>query len=156
MPRRGHVQNKQVSADSKYGSLAVSRLVNRVMKGGNKRTAENIVYSALDIVEAQTKVPAVDALDMAIKNATPLVQVRPRRIAGATYQVPTEVKGKRGGSLALRWLVRSARTRAGKSMAEKLATELMDASQGQGAAVKKREELHKMANANKAFVHFRW
>jgi len=126
------------------------------MRGGKKRTAEGIVYGALEIASEQIKKPPVDVLEQAIKNTTPLLQVKARRVAGATYQVPVEVKGDRGTAMAIRWLLDSARARSGKSMAEKLAAEMMDAVRGQGAAVKKREDTHRMAEANRAFAHFRW
>jgi small subunit ribosomal protein S7 len=134
----------------------IAKLINRVMKSGRKRTAEGIVYTALDIIEEQEKKDPVPVLEQAIKNVTPLVQVKPRRVAGATYQVPTDVRGERGAMLAMQWLLAAARARRDKSMAEKLAAEVMDAAQGQGAAIKKREELHKIAQANRAFVHFRY
>ena len=127
-----------------------------VMQSGKKRTAESIVYGSFDVIEAQTKKDPTAVFEQAMKNATPLIQVKPRRVAGATYQVPMEVKGERGTMLAMRWLLSAARSRQGKPMAEKLATELMDAAQGQGSAIKKREELHKIAQANRAFVHFRY
>jgi small subunit ribosomal protein S7 len=126
------------------------------MKWGKKSIAEWIVYSALEIVERQMHRDPVDVLEQAIRNATPLLQVKPRRVGGATYQVPVEVKGQRGISLAMKWLVAATRARSGKSMAEKLAAEIMDAAQGQGATIKKREDTHKMAEANRAFVHYRW
>lgn len=134
----------------------IAKLINRVMQCGKKRTAEGIIYDALQIVENQVKSNPVDVLQQAITNITPLLQVKPRRVAGATYQVPIEISSLRGSSLAMRWLVNSARQRQGKSMAEKMAAEILDASRGQGAAIKKREDLHKMAQANRAFVHFRW
>jgi small subunit ribosomal protein S7 len=126
------------------------------MVGGKKSTAERIVYGALDMIEAQANRPAMDVFDQALRNATPAVEVKPRRVGGATYQVPVDIRAERRSSLAMRWLVRSARARRGKSMAEKLAGELMDASSGQGATVKRREDTHRMAEANRAFVHYRW
>lgn len=156
MPRRGVVTRREVPPDPKYGSQLVTRLINKVMKWGKKSIAEWIVYSALEIVERQMHRDPVDVLEQAIRNATPLLQVKPRRVGGATYQVPVEVKGQRGISLAMKWLVAATRARSGKSMAEKLAAEIMDAAQGQGATIKKREDTHKMAEANRAFVHYRW
>ena len=156
MPRRGKVIKRELFPDIKYNSLIVSQLINKVMKCGKKRKAERIVYSALELMEQERKGAPVEILEQAIKNATPLLQVKPRRVAGATYQVPVEITGERGISLAMRWLINSARGRGGKSMAEKLAAEILDAAQSQGGAVKRREELHKMAQANRAFVHFRW
>jgi len=134
----------------------VAKVINGVMGGGKKSLAQAIVYDALEIVEEQAKRDPVDALEQAIKNTTPRLEVKPRRVGGATYQVPVEVRGDRALSLAMRWLVRSARGRGGKSIAEKLAAEVMDAFQGQGAAVKKREDTHRMAEANRAFAHYRW
>jgi small subunit ribosomal protein S7 len=118
--------------------------------------SESIIYDALDIIEQQEKKEPVTILEQAVKNATPLLEVKPRRVGGATYQVPVEVRAERSLSLAIRWLVKSARDRTGKSMAEKLASELSDAAKGQGAALKKREDTHRMAEANRAFAHYRW
>jgi len=126
------------------------------MTQGKKATAEGIVYDALDIMGRQESKDPVTVLEQAIKNATPLLEVKPRRVGGATYQVPVEVQPERGTSLAIRWLIKSARARAGKSMAGKLAAELIDASKEQGATIKKREDTHKMAQANRAFAHYRW
>jgi len=130
--------------------------INKMMIGGKKSTAERIVYSALSRMEEQAGRPALDIFDQAMRNATPAVEVKPRRVGGATYQVPVDIRAERRVSLAMRWLVRSARARRGRSMAEKLAGELMDASTGQGATVKRREDTHRMAEANRAFVHYRW
>jgi len=126
------------------------------MNRGKKTTSEKIVYSAMSIIAEQEKGDPVAVLDLAIKNAIPLLEVKPRRVGGATYQVPVGVKQERGLSLAIRWILKSAKARAGKSMAEKLAAELVDASKKQGATIKKREDTHKMAEANRAFVHYRW
>jgi small subunit ribosomal protein S7 len=126
------------------------------MVGGKKSTAERLVYDALSRIEEQAHRPAMDVFDQALRNATPAVEVKPRRVGGATYQVPVDIRAERRSSLAMRWLVRSARARRGRSMAEKLAGELMDASTGQGATVKRREDTHRMAEANRAFVHYRW
>jgi small subunit ribosomal protein S7 len=156
MPRRGKIVKREVPPDTKYGSLLVARVINKVMKWGKKRKAEKIVYTALELASGQLKKSPADLMEQAIKNATPLLQVKPRRVAGATYQVPVEVRGDRGTSMAIRWLLSSARARSGKSMAEKLAAEIADAAQGQGATIKKREDTHKMAEANRAFAHFRW
>ena len=131
-------------------------LINKVMICGKKSLAERIVYGAMDIVEEQLGGNPVDTMDRAIKNATPLLEVKSRRVGGATYQVPIEVRSGRNLSLAMRWLVRSTRARSGHSMAEKLAAEIMDAAAGRGAAIKKREDTHRMAEANKAFAHYRW
>jgi len=156
MPRRARATKREVLADGKYRSVIVSRLINRVMLSGKKRTAENITYGALDLLEQQTSKDPVTALEQAIRNATPLLQVKPRRVGGATYQVPVEVEPDRGFSLALRWLIASARARAGKSMKERLAAELIDAFEGQGTTVKRREDTHRMAEANRAFAHYKW
>jgi len=126
------------------------------MMRGQKSTAERIVYNAMQIMKQQEQKDPASIVEQAVKNATPLLEVKPRRVGGATYQVPVEVRPERGLSLAIRWLVRAARARTGKSMAETLAAELIDASKGQGATLKKREDTHKMAEANRAFAHYRW
>jgi small subunit ribosomal protein S7 len=126
------------------------------MSRGKKTTSERIVYGAMNIIAEQEKGDPVAVLDLALKNAVPLLEVKPRRVGGATYQVPVEVKQERGFSLAIRWILKAAKARSGKSMAEKLAAELIDASKKQGATIKKREDTHKMAEANRAFVHYRW
>jgi len=156
MPRRGNVKARIIPPDAKYNNEAVARLINRVMVRGQKRTAEKIVYDALEIVEEQMKQDPMDVLDQAFKNLTPAVGVKPRRVAGATYQVPMDVRPERGRFLSMGWLISSARARRGRSMAEKLSAEVMEAARGQGAAAKKREDMHRMAQANRAFVHFRW
>jgi small subunit ribosomal protein S7 len=134
----------------------VAKLINKVMKCGKKRTAEKIVYGAMELLEQQASKDPVTALEQAVKNATPLLEVKPRRVGGATYQVPVEVRPDRGLFLALTWLLKSARARKGKSMTEKLAAELLDALRGEGATIKRREDTHKMAEANRAFAHYRW
>ena len=156
MPRRGQAIKREILPDAKYQSLTVARLINRVMMRGQKLTARSIVYGALDIIEQHEKQSPVTVLEQAVRNATPLLEVKPRRVGGATYQVPVEVRPDRALSLAIRWLIRSTRARSGKSMAEKLAAELSDAAKGQGVTVKKREDTHKMAEANRAFAHYRW
>ncbi len=156
MPRRARAVKREISPDAKYQSVIVARLINKVMKCGKKSTAERIVYGALQVVEQQESKVPVNVLEQAVKNATPLLEVKSRRIGGATYQVPVEVRPDRGLSLAMRWLVNSARVRTGKSMVEKLAAELSGASKGQGATVKRREDIHRMAEANRAFAHFKW
>ncbi len=156
MPRRASVIRRPTPPDPKYGNLTVAILVNKMMLHGKKATAERIVYDALDLVNKQLNTEPPTVLDQAIKNATPLLQVKSRRVGGATYQVPVEVEAERGLSLAMRWLISYARERGGKSMAEKLAAEIVDAAQGQGATIKKRQDTHKMAEANKAFAHYRW
>ena len=156
MPRRARAVKREVTPDAKYHSVTVTRLINRVMMRGQKRTAERIIYSALQSLEKQVSKEPVAALEQAIKNATPLLEVKPRRVGGATYQVPVEVAPDRALSLAMRWLVKSAKARTGKSMTERLAAELADAFHGQGITIKKREDTHKMAEANRAFAHYRW
>jgi len=156
MPRRAQAIKRKISPDAKYQSVLVARLINRIMRCGKKSTAESVVYGALEVMEQQESKAPVSVLEQAVKNATPLLEVKPRRIGGATYQVPVEVRPDRSLSLAIRWLVNSARTRTGKSMVEKLAAELSDASKGQGATIKRREDTHRMAEANRAFAHFRW
>ncbi|MDD4873614.1 MAG: 30S ribosomal protein S7 [Dehalococcoidales bacterium] len=156
MPRRAIVKRKEVQPDSKHNNVMVTRLVNKVMLCGKKTTAERVVYDALEIMGEREGKEAISIMEAALHNATPLLEVKPRRVGGATYQVPVEVRPGRNTALAIRWLLKSARARSGKSMAEKLAAELIDASKGQGAAVKKREDTHKMAEANRAFAHYRW
>ena len=156
MPRRSRAIKREVLPDAKYHNITVSRLVNKIMARGKKRTAERVIYDAMQLLEQQAGKDPVTALEQAVKNATPLLEVKPRRVGGATYQVPVEVRPERGLFLALRWLLQSARSKKGKSMTERLATELFDALQGQGATIKKREDTHKMAEANRAFAHYRW
>ena len=156
MPRRGRVTKREIPLDAKHHNMIVARLINKVMRDGKKSTAETIVYDALQIMEQQERKDPVSISEQAIRNATPLLQVKPRRVGGATYQVPVEVNRDRGLFLAIRWLITSARARAGKSMAEKLAAELSDAAKGQGVTIKKREDTHRMAEANRAFAHYRW
>ncbi|MFH1169346.1 MAG: 30S ribosomal protein S7 [Chloroflexota bacterium] len=156
MPRRARTAKREVPSDAVYHSTTVARLIHKIMVCGKKRTAESIIYDALNLLEKQVAKDPVTALEQAVKNATPLLQVKPRRVGGATYQVPVEVRPERGLFLALSWLVTSARARKGKTMAEKLAAELTDAFQGQGTTIKKREDTHKMAEANRAFAHYRW
>ena len=156
MPRRSRAIKRELSSDAKYHSVTVARLINKVMLDGKKSTAERIVYEALQILEQQESKAPVAILEGALKNTIPLLEVKPRRVGGATYQVPVEVRPDRGLSLGMRWLVKSVRARAGKSMAERLASELSDAAKGQGVSVKRREDTHKMAEANRAFAHYRW
>ena len=156
MARRGKAGRRDIAPDGKYHSRTLQSFINKMMIDGKKSTAERIVYVALDQLEETTHRPAMDVFDQALRNATPAVEVKPRRVGGATYQVPVDIRAERRSSLAMRWLVRSARARRGKTMAEKLAGELLDASTGQGATVKRREDTHRMAEANRAFVHYRW
>ena len=156
MARRNRAPKRYIEPDLKYNSELVTRFINKLMRYGKKTVAAGIFYDALDIAEKRVKKPGIEVFEQAMKNATPMIEVRPRRVGGATYQVPLEVRPERRRSLAIRWLVSSARARSGKSMAEKLAAELMDAANSQGATVKKREDTHRMAEANRAFAHYRW
>jgi small subunit ribosomal protein S7 len=156
MPRRARTVKREVIPDARFRSATVAMLITKVMMRGKKRTAERIVYGALDLLGQQVSKDPVAALEQAVRNATPLLQVKPRRVGGATYQVPVEVQPDRGLFLALSWLVRSARARKGKAMMERLAGELADAFQGQGVTIKRREDTHRMAEANRAFAHYRW
>ncbi len=156
MSRRSRATGKEMLPDAKYQNIIVARLINRVMERGKKSTAEKIVYGAMATIEGQESQAPVTVLEQAVRNATPQLEVKSRRIGGATYQVPVEVRPARSLSLAIRWLIASAKARPGKSMAEKLAGELSDAAKGQGATVKKRDDTHKMAEANRAFAHYRW
>jgi small subunit ribosomal protein S7 len=156
MPRRARAEKREVRPDPKYRSPLVSQMIAKIMLCGKKRTAEDIVYGALDKLSQRVSKDPVAALEQAVKNATPLLQVKPRRVGGATYQVPVEVQPDRGLFLALTWLIASARSRKGKAMEDKLAEELTEAFQGQGNTIKKREDTHRMAEANRAFAHYRW
>jgi len=156
MPRRPRPTVRVQLPDARYNSVSVQQFINNVMKSGKKSVATTIVYGALAQAEAQARRNAVEVFDTAIRNATPLIEVKPRRVGGATYQVPVEVRPTRRMSLATRWLIDAARKRTGKSMREKLAAELMDAMNNAGGAVRRKEETHKMAEANKAFSHYRW
>ncbi len=156
MPRRGKVIRRPTPPDAKYNSVWVQVMINKVMKDGKKSVAERVVYGALDQVAERTKEDARAVFEKAMRNVMPVLEVRPRRVGGATYQIPLEVRPARQISLAMRWLLGSARGRSGKPMTERLAVELLDAYREQGAAIKKRDDTHKMAEANKAFVHYRW
>ena len=156
MARRERAERRDIPPDAQHHSRTLQAFINKIMLDGKKSTAEHIVYDALTQVEEQAHRPAIDVFDQALRNATPAVEVKPRRVGGATYQVPVDIRAERRSSLAMRWLVRSARARRGHTMAEKLAGELLDASAGQGATVKRREDTHRMAEANRAFVHYRW
>jgi small subunit ribosomal protein S7 len=156
MARRGRAERRDIQPDGKYHSKTLQMFINKVMISGKKSVAERLVYDALDAVEETTHRPAIDVFDQAVRNATPAVEVKPRRVGGATYQVPVDIRAERRMSLAMRWLVRSARARRGRSMVEKISGEILDASTGQGATVKRREDTHRMAEANRAFVHYRW
>ena len=156
MSRRKRSPKRRIPIDPKFNSMLVSKLINMIMWQGKKGVAENIMYHALDTVEKKSGKNGLEILEKAVKNVAPLLEVRSRRVGGANYQVPVEVRAERRQTLALRWLVSYSRDRAGKSMASKLAEEILAASNNEGSAVKKREDVHKMAEANKAFAHFRW
>jgi small subunit ribosomal protein S7 len=156
VPRKGPATKRQILPDGRYNSKILARFINKVMLRGKKSVAENVTYGALNIVADKTGRDAYEVFQQALSNAMPLVEVRPRRVGGATYQVPMEVRPDRRQAMAMRWLIGFARTRPGKSMEEKLAYELMDAANNTGATIKKREDTHKMAEANKAFAHYRW
>ncbi len=156
MPRRGAAPKREVLPDPIYNSTVFTKLVNQVMLDGKKSVAERICYEAFDIIGAKTGKDSMEVFETAMKNITPIVEVRARRVGGANYQVPVEVRADRRQTLALRWLVMFSRKRGEKTMAQRLAGELLDASNGTGAAAKRREDTHKMAEANKAFAHYRW
>jgi small subunit ribosomal protein S7 len=156
MPRRYRPTKRKVRSDIKYNSEHVEMCINRIMVWGKKSVARSIVYDAFDLIEQRMNRPPLEVFDQAIRNATPLIEVKPRRVGGATYQVPVEVAPDRRISLALRWLIASARGRSGRSMAEKLAGELMDAANNVGVTIKRREDTHRMAEANRAYAHYRW
>jgi len=154
--RRRRAEKREVIPDPKYKSAMVSRFINIIMKEGKKSTAEHIVYKCFSILAEKTGKPALDVFQKALDNARPLLEIKPRRIGGATYQIPIEVRSERGISIAMRWIRNFARVKKGKPMEIKLADELLDAFKGEGPAIKKREDTHKMAEANKAFAHYRW
>ena len=156
MSRKNRAPKKIFYPDAKYGSLVIAKFINFVMYDGKKTSAEKIIYTALDNIKSKTKLDPLKVFTDAINNIRPNLEVMSRRVGGATYQVPVEVKSKRSETLALRWLLEASRKRKNKTMSEKLFNEVMDASQKKGAAIKKREDTHKMADANKAFAHFRW
>jgi small subunit ribosomal protein S7 len=156
MARRNKPQRRTVKPDSRYGSKQVSMFVNRMMKNGKKSVATRIMYNAFDIMAEKGDVDAIDLFSKALKNVSPSVEVKPRRVGGATYQVPIEVAPSRREALAMRWLLAAARSRNGKTMSEKLAGELMDAANNSGGAMKRREEVHRMAESNRAFSHYRF
>jgi len=156
MPRRGKAARRRATPDAKYSSVWLEVFVHKLMHSGKKSTAERVMYSSLDIIEQRTHRSPMDTFEQAIRNAMPVLEVRPRRVGGATYQIPLEVRPERQLSLAMRWLLAAARARKGRPMAERLAAELMDAASGQGVTIKKRDDTHRMAEANRAFVHYRW
>ena len=156
MPRRRVAAKREILPDPKFGNVTLAKFMNHVMVGGKKSLAERIIYGALDLIEERMKRDPVDVFEEALANVAPMVEVKSRRVGGATYQVPVEVRSTRQQALAMRWLVDYARKRGEKSMPQRLAGELIDACQGRGAAVKKREDVHRMAEANKAFSHYRF
>ena len=156
MARRRRAVQRIPIPDPKYGSRELSSFINRVMLNGKKTVAQRVVYKALDSVAGETNREAMEVFQQAMRNVTPAVEVKSRRVGGATYQVPVEVAENRRNALAMRWVITAARSRSGSPMHERLASELVEASRGQGAAVRRRDELHRMADANRAFVHYRW
>ncbi|MEI8144630.1 MAG: 30S ribosomal protein S7 [Alphaproteobacteria bacterium] len=156
MSRRHRAEKREIIPDAKFGNVVVTKFMNSVMYEGKKSVAENIVYGAFEIIESKTKASPVTVFQSALDNVMPAIEVRSRRVGGATYQVPVEVRPERRQALAIRWLIQAARARNDKTMVEKLSSELLDASNNRGNAVKKREDTHKMADANRAFSHYRW
>jgi small subunit ribosomal protein S7 len=154
--RRNQAPQRPVTPDPRFNSRLVAKFINNVMMHGKKSTAERIVYGAFQQVEERSGRSGVDIFEQAVRNVTPVIEVKPRRVGGATYQVPIDIRSERRQALALRWLLTAARTRGGRSMREKLASELLDAANNAGNAVRRKEEVHRMAEANRAFVHYRW
>ncbi len=156
MPRKGEIKRREILPDPKYGDKLVAKFINTMMMQGKKSVAEGILYRSLAVIAAKTKGDALEVFKQAVENARPTLEVRSRRVGGATYQVPVEVRLQRRLTLGFRWLIQSARLRAEKSMEDKLAAELMDAANHRGGAIKKKEDTHRMAEANRAFAHYRW
>ena len=156
MSRRHSAERREINPDPKYGNLVVSKFMNSIMRAGKKSVAESIVYGAFDIIEGKTKQNPISVFEQALDNVMPSIEVRSRRVGGATYQVPVEVRATRRQALGIRWIISAARERNEKTMTERLMNELLDASNGLGASVKRREDTHKMAESNKAFAHYRW
>ena len=156
MSRRSRAERREPAGDPKYDSPVVAKFINNMMLGGKKSTAETIVYGALDAIEEKTGQPGLQIFNQAVQNAKPALEVKSRRVGGATYQVPIEVRPERRTALAIKWLISFSRKRGEKSMADRLAAELMSASRNEGATIKKKEDTHRMADANKAFAHYRW
>ncbi len=156
MPRRRVVARREILPDPKYGNAMLAKFINMLMKSGKKSVAERIIYNAIDHIASRRQTDAIEVVDQALDNVRPLVEVKSRRVGGATYQVPIEVRANRQTTLAMRWIIDASRKRGEKSMAQRLAGELMDAFDKKGTAIKKREDTHKMAEANKAFAHYRW
>jgi small subunit ribosomal protein S7 len=153
--RRNRAERRPITPDPRYNSEVVAKFMNSIMERGKKSLAAHIVYQAFDIIEERTNRPAIEVFEEGLKNVTPLVEVKPRRVGGATYQIPVEINASRRMALAMRWLIDSARKRGGRDMSIRLAGELMDAARGEGATIKRREDTHRMAEANQAFAHFR-
>jgi small subunit ribosomal protein S7 len=156
MPRRREVPERPIQPDSKYDNKLVAKFINCMMKDGKKSTAEAVIYQAFDVIEAKTKQPPLKIFEQALDNVRPMIEVKSRRVGGSTYQVPTEIRPVRRTALAIRWVISLSRKRSEKGMAAKLAGELLDAANGRGASFKKKEDTHRMAEANKAFAHYRW
>ncbi|HZT96870.1 MAG TPA: 30S ribosomal protein S7 [Chloroflexota bacterium] len=156
MPRRARVIRRPAPPDPRFGNRHAGKFINNLMRNGKKSLAERIFYEALEIAGTRARRPAIDVFEQALRNAMPMLEVKPRRVGGSTYQVPVEIKGERRQALAMRWLLRFARERQGKSMAEKLAAELLDAANGVGQTIKRKDDTHRMAEANRAFAHYRW
>ena len=156
MPRRREVPERIIIPDAKYNNKLVSKFIKSIMRDGKKSTAESILYSAFDVIEKRTKESPIKIFEQAVENVKPMIEVKSRRVGGSTYQVPTEIRPSRKTALGIRWIIGFARKRPEKGMVDKLAAELLDASNKRGAAVKKKEDTHKMAEANKAFAHYRW
>ena len=156
MPRRNRPERRVILPDPRYGVSVIQRTINSIMHGGKKGVAERILYDALDRVEEKTRQNPVDVFQQALANVTPQMEVKPRRVGGATYQVPVEIRSDRRTALAIRWLLRAARARSGTPMNERLAAEILDAYHSSGAAFKRKEDTHRMADANRAFIHYRW
>ncbi|MCY3883204.1 MAG: 30S ribosomal protein S7 [Dehalococcoidia bacterium] len=156
MPRRNRPERRSIRPDPRYGDQQVQVLINKVMTRGKKSTAERVVYGAFDRIQEDTGRDPVDTFRQAMRNATPVLEVKPRRVGGTTYQVPVEIRPERRTALAMRWLLQGARGRGGHTMAERLAAELLDAANNAGSAIKRRDDTHRMAEANRAFVHYRW
>ncbi|MBI3912825.1 MAG: 30S ribosomal protein S7 [Chloroflexi bacterium] len=156
MPRRGDIPRRVILPDAQYKNVIVQKFINNIMERGKKTTATRLVYDAFKIVEEKTKKNPLEVFESAMRNAGPSMEVKPRRVGGSTLQVPVEVSSDRRAALAMRWVIGYARSRGGRSFAEKLAAEIMDAAANQGSSIKKKEEMHKMAESNRAFAHYRW
>lgn len=156
MSRRSRPPRREVSPDPVYGSQLAGAFINKLMLCGKKSTAEGVFFNAMELIERRAKRPGLEVFEQAIRNATPMVEVKPRRVGGSTYQVPMEIRPERRQALAIRWLIQASRARSGKSMAERLGAELMDAANNTGVTVRRKEDTHRMAEANRAFAHYRW